>query len=138
MYEWGKSGDVSNVIVERIFDAVMALCLCCNLFLALFGAWYWIYSINMASPSHESYMMESIKPVSPSSDGFYRKPRVDWASIGGIFEFESSSTRDNPNHHNCLLDWLCGFQHIMRSYGGVRSTRDVSHATNSVGGDNMV
>lgn len=63
MYEWGKSGDVSNVIVERIFDAVMALCLCCNLFLALFGAWYWIYSINMASPSHESYMMDSIKPV---------------------------------------------------------------------------
>ena len=59
---------------------------------------------------------------------------MDWASIGGIFEFESSSTRDNRNHHNCLLDWLCGFQHIMRSYGGVRPTRDVPHATNSVGG----
>mmetsp|Transcript_9181 Transcript_9181/g.19827 ORF Transcript_9181/g.19827 Transcript_9181/m.19827 type:complete len:438 (-) Transcript_9181:181-1494(-) len=66
LYEWGSykahGGDGSNVIVERIFECVMALALSCNMFLALLGAWYWVYSILMNS-SHQDYVFQSIKPM---------------------------------------------------------------------------
>ena len=67
IYEWsswkGYGGEGTNVVVERIFESIIAFALCCNLLLALFGARYWIYSINMATSSHEDFAMASIKPL---------------------------------------------------------------------------
>ncbi|KAL7552684.1 hypothetical protein ACHAWF_015913 [Thalassiosira exigua] len=64
LYEYGNEGggDGSNIIVRRIFGFLMALALSCNMFLALFGAWYWIYSI-MLNSSHQDFVFQSIRPL---------------------------------------------------------------------------
>ena len=46
MYEWGTwkdsdgDGEGDNDVLGRIFETIMALALCYNLMLALYGAWY--------------------------------------------------------------------------------------------------
>ncbi|KAL7540282.1 hypothetical protein ACHAXR_009998 [Thalassiosira sp. AJA248-18] len=66
LYEWGSrkgyGGDDTNIIVDRVFECVMANALGGNVLLAFFGAWYWVFSINMNS-SHEDYVVESRKAL---------------------------------------------------------------------------
>mmetsp|Transcript_19309 Transcript_19309/g.41922 ORF Transcript_19309/g.41922 Transcript_19309/m.41922 type:complete len:409 (-) Transcript_19309:184-1410(-) len=66
LYEWGSwkgyGGDDTNLNAARVFEFVMAIALCSNIFLALYGAWFWIVSILWNS-SHQDFVFESGKAL---------------------------------------------------------------------------
>lgn len=66
LYEWGSSkgygGDDTNQNVAHAFECLMAVALSSNIFLALYGAYYWIASICWSS-SHEDFVLESEKAL---------------------------------------------------------------------------
>lgn len=66
VYEWGSwkgyGGDGSNIVVERVFECIMAMAISRNVFLALWGAMYWVHSITTNS-SHQDYVIDSIRPL---------------------------------------------------------------------------
>jgi len=66
IYEWGSpkgyGGQDTNEIVDRLFEFVLAMTICCNLCIAILGANWWVHSIT-ASSSYEDFFIESIKPL---------------------------------------------------------------------------
>ena len=63
IYEWGSykgyGGDVIYERHNRIFECIMAIAFACNLFLALFSAYFWLFSIT-ANSSQDYYVYRNL------------------------------------------------------------------------------
>ncbi|KAL9183205.1 hypothetical protein ACHAXT_004992 [Thalassiosira profunda] len=64
LFEWGSAksygGEGTNAVVDRLFAAVMAIAICCNIFLAFFGSFLWFLSILHANAT-EDFVLQSGK-----------------------------------------------------------------------------
>ena len=63
IYEWGSykgyGGDAIYERHNRIFECIMAIAFACNLFLALFSAYFWLFSIT-ANSSQDDYVYRNL------------------------------------------------------------------------------
>lgn len=59
IYEWGHANEeVGNIAVNRAFDCIMAIALCCNIFLTINAVACWMMSI-MIDSRNEEFVFES-------------------------------------------------------------------------------